>query len=65
MSETTKKPTVQLSGEDGNAMMIIGRVRRALKQAGLMDEAEVFTAEAMAGDYDGVLRAAMKYCDVR
>lgn len=58
------KPTVKLSGEDGNAFAIIGRVRKALKRAGMHDEAEAFTKEAMGGDYDNLLRACAKYCDV-
>jgi hypothetical protein len=56
---------VQLSGEDGNAMLIIGRVRRALKKANVPDnEVEQFSTEAMSGDYDNVLQTAMKWVDV-
>lgn len=62
----TEKPTVQLSGEDGNVFSIIGRCSRALKKAGLPEQAEEFCKEAMsAGSYDEVLRLAMKYCDVK
>ncbi|QJB22384.1 hypothetical protein [Listeria phage P100plus] len=28
-----KKPTVQMTGEDGNAFLILGRVTSALKRA--------------------------------
>ena len=46
------KPVVQLVGEDGNAFAIMGRVSKALKGAGLREEADAFTREAMrAGSY--------------
>jgi hypothetical protein len=54
--------SVQLSGEDGNAMFIIGRVSRALRRAGV-DPAD-YVNEAMSGDYDNVLRTSMKWVDV-
>ena len=57
--------SVQLSGEDGNAMMIIGRVRKALRRAGVKDaELDAFSEEAMSGDYDNVLQTAMRWVDV-
>ena len=56
----------QLSGEDGNAFMIIGRVRTALRRAGApADELEAFQTEAMSGDYDALLRTAMRWATVR
>jgi hypothetical protein len=56
---------VQLSGEDGNAFSIIGRVRKALRRADVPDdEIDKFSEEAMAGDYDHVLQTAMKWVDV-
>jgi len=44
--------TVQLTGTDGNGFAVLGRERRALREAGV-DEEEVsqFTAEATSGDY--------------
>lgn len=62
--EMKSKPAVKLIGEDGNAFAIIGKCKRALKKAGMHEEAEAFVKEATAGDYNGVLAAAMKYCDV-
>ena len=68
MSNTDPKypdVTVQLTGEDGNAMSIIGRVSRALSRAGVSPEEEKrFQTEAMSGDYDNVLATAMKWVDV-
>jgi hypothetical protein len=56
---------VELTGGDGNAMAIIGKVRRALRRAGV-DKAEVdkFTDEATSGDYDHVLQTCMQWVDV-
>lgn len=60
-----EKPTVKLSGSDGNAMAIISKCRRALKQAGYTDDLiKEFADEATSGDYDHVLQTAMKWCDV-
>ena len=57
---------VQLTGEDGNAFVIIGSVARALRRAGVSQEdQDTFRAEAMSGDYDNVLRTAMRWVDVR
>lgn len=51
---------VQLSGEDGNAFFIIGRVRKAMRQAGVdATEIDAFSKEAMSGDYDHVLQTCM------
>ena len=55
---------VQLSGLDGNAFGVLGRVNRALKDAGHPEAVEPFTAEATAGDYDHLLQTAMRWVDV-
>lgn len=56
----------QLSGEEGNAFAIIGRVRTALRRAGApADELEAFQTEAMSGDYNNLLRTAMRWVEVR
>lgn len=53
---------VQLSGEDGNALAIIGAVRRALRRAGVpIAVVNEFSNEAMSGDYDNVLRTVMAW----
>lgn len=57
--------TVQLSGEDGNAFFILGRVRKAMRRAGLgKDEIEQFTAEAQSGDYDNLLATCCRWVEV-
>jgi len=57
--------TVKLVGEDGNAFAILGRVTRALRQAGV-DQAEraEFMAEATGGDYNDLLATCMRWVDV-
>jgi len=55
---------VQLTGEDGNAFFILGKVSKALKRAGHADLAKQFFTEATQGDYDNLLRTAMKYVEV-
>ena len=53
---------VQLSGEDGNAFFIIGRVGKAMRQAGVAnDDIDAFRKQAMSGDYDNVLATCMKW----
>lgn len=56
---------VKLTGQDGNAFMIIGRVRAAMRKAGLQAEAEKFSQEATSGDYDHVLQTCFKYVTVK
>lgn len=57
---------VQLSGEDGHPIMIVGRVKKALVRAGVpADEVARFRDEALSGDYDQVLQTAMKWVDVQ
>ena len=61
---TVRYPDVEvdLSGEDGNAFFIIGRVSKALRRAGAgASEVEAFRAEAMSGNYDNVLRTCMRW----
>lgn len=56
---------VELSGQDGNAFYIIGRVSAALKRAGVpADEVKAFFDEATRGDYDNVLQTCMRWVDV-
>lgn len=55
---------VSLIGKSGNAFSILGTVRLALRQAGYDKEADAFYLEATSGDYDNLLRTAMKYVEV-
>jgi hypothetical protein len=63
----TRYPDVkaQLSGEDGNAFAILGRVAQALRRAGVSGEdIDRFHAEATGGDYDHLLRTCLAWVDV-
>ncbi len=60
-----EKPFVQLTGEDGNAFGILGKVRDALKRAGADKEyTDSYMTAAMSGDYDHLLATTMEYVDV-
>lgn len=66
MSEPPKYPDIYipLSGEDGNAYSILGRIQRAMKKHGITEEEiEEFMTEAKSGDYDNLLRTCMKWFD--
>jgi len=62
--KTKTKPRVKLIGEDGNAFYILGKVKAALRKAGLKEEAEKFMKEATSGDYNHLLATAMGYVEV-
>jgi len=65
MTGPTEKPVVKLIDTNGNAFVIIGRVKDALLKAGA-DKEYVFKYqdEAMAGDYDNLLCVTMDYVHV-
>lgn len=61
-----KKPKVKLTGNDGNAFSIMGRVISALKKSGASKDAiEEYRKKAMSGDYDNLLRVTMEFVDVQ
>ncbi len=56
---------VNLSEADGNAFMIVGKVRQALRRAGVSDEEiNKFSSEATSGDYDHVSQTCMQWVEV-
>ena len=60
-----EKPTVKLTGEDGNAFAIMGTVAKALQKAGFSQEhIDKYYEESSSGDYDNLIRVAMKYANV-
>ena len=57
--------TVKLVGEDGNAFAIMARVSNAMRAAGCsVAERDAYREEAMAGDYDHLLRVTMETVNV-
>ena len=59
-----KKIKFELEERDGNAFMLIGAfTKEARKQGWTPEEISSFRNEAMAGDYDNLLRTIMKYSE--
>lgn len=55
---------VNLIGEDGNAFFIIGRVGKAMREAGIdKEDIDAYREDAMSGDYGHVLRTTMATVD--
>ena len=56
---------VQLTGADGNAFVILGRVSQGIIEAG-GEKSDVidFQDEAMSGDYNHLLRTCMEWVNV-
>ena len=56
---------VQLTGEDGNAFNILGKVNRAMRKANIpKEEIDNYMKEAMSNDYDNLLLTTMKWVNV-
>ena len=54
------KIKVNLSGQDGNAFVVLGQCLRAARDAGLpQEQIEAFRSEATTGNYDHLLRTAI------
>ena len=59
------KPTCVLIGTDANVFAIIGKVSRALKDAGMSARAKEFSGRAFeAGSYGEVLQLVEEYVEV-
>ncbi len=53
---------VPLVGEDRNAFAVLGKVRAAMRHAGVEhEEIEAFMREATAGDYDDLLATVIRW----
>ena len=59
------KPTVELIGQDGNALSVMGLVKKALKHSGADKEyVDKYLNAATSGDYDNLLVVSMEYVNV-
>jgi len=59
------KPECNLIGQDGNIFNLIGIARKALKRAGLDDQAKEMQERCFkAESYDEALRIIMEYVEV-
>lgn len=57
--------TVDFSNIDGNAFMLLGTVRKAMRRAKVTDdEIAKFTTEAQSDDYDHLLQTCMTWVNV-
>ena len=57
---------VKLTGTDGNAFAIIGKVRKVMRENKVPYEDQVkFLKEAMSGNYDNLLCTCMKWVNVK
>ena len=62
----TRTSRVQLTGHDGNAYAIIGRIAQALRREAGTHAADMFTEAAFAcTSYDDLLALAMRTVDCR
>ncbi len=59
-----EKPKMNLVGEDGNVFAILGRASRALKQAGMPEQAkEMFDRVTSSDDYYEALNIISEYVE--
>ena len=57
---------VILVGESGNAFAVMGATTKAMRRAKIDKEIiDAYIKEAMAGDYDNLLRVTMDYVEVQ
>jgi hypothetical protein len=57
---------VQLTGTDGNAFALMGKVSKGiLDSGGTKADVVAFQNEAMSGDYDDLLRTCMAWVNVQ
>lgn len=60
-----QKPTVKLTGEDGNAFYILGAVSKELERNGYtQSEIDEYYEKATSGDYDHLLQVTMEWVEV-
>jgi len=57
---------VELLGENGNAMVMVSKTRRALMRGEVPpEEVKEFFEEALSGDYDKVVRTILNWVTVK
>lgn len=56
---------INISGPDGNAFMIIGKIKRVFREAGLSNEEfRKAREDMMSGDYEHLLEVARRYVTI-
>lgn len=65
LTDGREKPDVELTGQDGNAFMIMGLCSRALRKAKYSkEEIDQFLNDCKSGDYDHLLAVCMEWLNV-
>lgn len=66
MSRTGYQLILDLSGPDGNAFVVMGKVTSVLRKFNPTDNTLVkeYQAEAMSGDYENLLKVSNEYVDL-
>lgn len=60
-----QKPKLQLTGQNGNAFMVLGLAQRASKKAKWSKQQwEEYKAKATSGDYNNLITVTMEYFNV-
>lgn len=58
--------TVKLIGNDGNAFSVVATVLNGLRKNGVpKNERDLYIKDALAGDYDHLLRVTMDWVEVQ
>lgn len=61
-----EKPKCKLTGTDGNAFAVIGKVSKTLKHAGQTEQAKDFASKAFScPSYDALLALCFEFVDVQ
>jgi len=64
VSKSKTNIKVKLTGTDGNAFAVMGKVKQALNRGGHPELVDEYLKEAMSGDYDHLLATSMQYVEV-
>ena len=58
--------TVKLTDDDGNAFYILGKVMKAMREAGLeKQDIDLFYKDQTSGDYDHLLQTVMRWVTLK
>lgn len=65
MEQATLKPKAKLTGQDGNVFNLIGICSKALKSAGMHDQAKEMTERVFGSEsYEEAIAIMGEYCEL-
>jgi hypothetical protein len=65
MEQSSDKPVAKMLGENGNVFNLIGIARRALRDAGMTEQAKEMQERVLAAkSYDEALQIMMEYVEI-